>query len=126
VVTEHTIHRSWCPSCRAHVEPTVPDALPGSSIGLRAVVLSAWLHYLPATPLAQIVDVFNFYLHFPLSPGGLVQMWHRHRKVLTAWYQEIQARALDSAVLHANETGRRVDGVTHRLWSFTTADLTTT
>jgi transposase len=53
-------------------------------------------------------------------------MWHRHRKVLTAWYQEIQARALDSAVLHANETGRRVDGVTHRLWSFTTADLTTT
>jgi transposase len=72
VVTEHTIHRSWCPSCRAHVEPTVPDALPGSSIGLRAVVLSAWLHYLPATPLAQIVDVFNFYLHFPLSPGGLV------------------------------------------------------
>src|SRR5512142_370883 len=46
VVTEHTIHRSWCPNCRAHVEPAVPDALPGSAIGLRVVVLSAWLHYL--------------------------------------------------------------------------------
>jgi hypothetical protein len=44
VVTEHTIHRSWCPHCKTTVEPTVPDALPGSSMGLRVVVLSAWLH----------------------------------------------------------------------------------
>src|SRR5512144_2864861 len=84
VVTEHTIHRSWCPTCRAHVEPVVPDALPGSAIGLRVVVLSAWLHYLLGTTLAQIVEVFNFHLHFQLSPGGLVQMWHRLRVVLLA------------------------------------------
>ena len=96
---------SWCPSCRAHVEPAVPDALPGSTIGLRVVVLSAWLHYLLGTTLTQIVEVFNFHLHFKLSPGGLVQMWHRLREVLLAWYLEIQAQALDSAVLHADETG---------------------
>ncbi|MCA1685192.1 MAG: IS66 family transposase, partial [Planctomycetia bacterium] len=124
VDNEHTIHRSWCPSCRAHVEPVVPDALPGSSIGLRVMVLSAWLHYLPGTTLAQVVEVFNFHLHFQPSPGGLVQMWHRLREILLAWYMEIQARALDNAVLHAVETGRWVDGKTHWLWCFTTADLT--
>src|SRR4051794_31527310 len=124
VVTEHTIHRSWCPNCRSHVEPAVPDALPGSAIGLRVVVLSAWLRYLLGTTLAQIVDVFNFHLHFKLSPGGLVQMWHRLREVLLAWYLEIQTQALDSAVLHADETGWRVDGKTHWLWCFTTTDLT--
>ena len=89
MVTEHTIHRSWCPNCRVHVEPAVPDALPGSTIGLRVVVLSAWLHYLLGTTLAQIVDVFNFHLQFQLSPGGLVQMWRRLREVLLAWYLEI-------------------------------------
>jgi transposase len=67
VVTEHTIHRSWCSHCKATVEPTVPDALPGSTIGLRVVVLSAWLHYLLGTTLAQIIDVFNFHLQFKLS-----------------------------------------------------------
>src|SRR5512147_429620 len=67
VVTEHTIHRYWCPQCRDTVEPVVPDALPGSTIGLRVVVLSAWLHYPLGTTLTQIVDVFNFQLQFKLA-----------------------------------------------------------
>lgn len=124
VVTEHTIHRSWCPQCRATVEPTVPDALPGSTIGLRVVVLSAWLHYLLGTTLAQILDVFNFHLQFKLSSGGLIQMWRRLREILLAWYLEIRAQALDSAVLHADETGWRVNGATYWLWCFASKDVT--
>jgi len=44
-VTEHAIHRDWCPCCRKPVEPRVPDALPDCTLGNRNVVLSAWLHY---------------------------------------------------------------------------------
>lgn len=124
VVTEHTIRRYWCGVCRKHVEPTVPDALPGSQIGLRVGVLSAFLHYLLGTTLSQIIDVFNFHLHFKISAGGLVQMWQRLREMLFAWHLEIQEQALSSAVLHADETGWRVDGKTHWLWCFTTPTLT--
>jgi transposase len=124
VVTEHTIHRYWCPCCKTTVEPAVPDALPGSTIGLRVVVLSAWLHYLLGTTLAQIIDVFNFHLQFKLSGGGLIQMWRRLREILLAWYLEIQAQALQSAVLHADETGWRVNGSTYWLWCFASKDAT--
>jgi transposase len=124
IVTEHTIPRYWCPGCRDTVEPVVTDALPGSTIGLRVVVLSAWLHYLLGTTLAQIIDVFNFHLQFKLSAGGLVSIWHRLREILFAWYLEIQSQALGSAVLHADETGWRVAGTTRWLWCFTTTDLT--
>ncbi len=44
VVTEHTIHRDWCPRCQKAVEPVVTEALPGATLGNRTLVLSAWLH----------------------------------------------------------------------------------
>ena len=50
---------------------------------------------------SQVVGVFNHHLHFKLSGGGLSQQWHRLSEVLYPWYEQIQAAALQSAVLHA-------------------------
>lgn len=123
-VTEHTIHRDWCPKCKKRVEPAVPDALPKATLGNRVLVLSAWLHYALGNTLSQIVEVFNFHLQLKITPGGLVQMWYRLQAILYAWYDQIQRQALESAVLHADESGWRVDGKTHWLWCFTTPTLT--
>lgn len=123
-VTEHTIHRDWCPQCRKKVEPPVPDALPGATLGNRVLVLSAWLHYALGNALSQIVEVFNFHLQMPLTAGGLLQMWYRLQAILYRWYEDIQQEALKAAVLHADETGWRVNGKTFWLWCFTTQDLT--
>ena len=123
-VTEHTIHRDWCPKCEKLVEPVVPDALPGATLGNRVLVLSAWLHYGLGNTLSQIVEVFNFHLQLKITPGGLVQMWYRLQAMLYAWYEQIQQQALRSAVLFADESGWRVDGKTHWLWCFTTRNLT--
>jgi len=123
-ITEHTIHRDWCPKCKRKVEPVVPDALPGSTLGNRVLGLSAWLHYNLGNTLSQIVEVFNFHLQLKLTPGGLVQMWYRLQAFLYAWYEQIQQEALQSAVLFADESGWRVDGKTHWLWCFTTRNAT--
>jgi transposase len=123
-VTEHTIHRDWCPQCQKQVEPTVPDALPGSTLGNHVLALSAWLHYALGNTLSQIVEVFNFHLQMKITSGGLLQMWYRLQAILYAWYEQIQQQALHSAVLFADESGWRVDGKTHWLWCFTTRNLT--
>lgn len=123
-VTEHTIHRDWCPCCKKKVDPPVTDALPGSTFGNRVLALTAWLHYALGNTLSQIVEVFNFHLQMKITPGGLIQMWYRLQAVLYGWYEAIQQEALNSAVLQADETGWRVDGKTHWLWCFCNQDLT--
>ena len=72
VVTEHTIHRDWCPNQEAgeSLEPVVPDALPGSTLGNHVLVLAAWLHYGLGNTLSQIVEVFNFHLQMKLTPAA--------------------------------------------------------
>ena len=122
VVTEHTIHRDWCPRCKKKVEPVVSEALPGATLGNRVLVLSAWLHYALGNTLSQIAEIFNFHLSFKVTPGGLAQMWRRLAQILYAWYETIQQQALDSAVLNADETGWRVNGKTHWLWCFATGE----
>ena len=123
-VTEHTIHRDWCPCCRKQVEPQVPDALPNCTLGNRTVVLSTWLHYGPGVTTRQIVEVFNGHLKLPITDGGPTQMWHRLAHVLGPWYEQIHRHCLDAGVLFADETGWRVEGRTWWLWCFATTDAT--
>jgi len=122
-VTEHTIHRDWRPNCKKKVEPAVTEAMPNATLGNRTLVLSAWLHYGLGATLAQLVDVFNFHLAMKLTPGGLIQMWRRLARIVALWHEEIQRQALESSVLHADETGWRVNGKTHWLWCFATENL---
>ena len=124
IVTEHTIHRDWCPCCKKQVEPQVPDALPSCTLGNRTVALSAWLHYGLGVTTHQIVDVFNQHLKLSITDGGLTQMWHRLADVFEPWYEQIHRHCLDAGVLFADETGWRVEGRTRWLWCFTTTDAT--
>ena len=123
-VVEHEICGGWCPVCKKIVEAVVPDALPKAAVGHRAVALTAWLHYGLGITVSQIKEVLNFHLHFQVSGGGLVQMWHRTQAIFYEWYEQIADLARNSAYLHGDESGWRVNGKTHWLWCFTNEELT--
>ncbi|NQU43448.1 IS66 family transposase, partial [bacterium] len=124
VTTAHTIHSHYCPQCKKRVEPVVTDALPKSTIGNRALVLSSWLHYGLGQTISQIVSVFDSLFHFPVSPGGLAQKWQSLGAIIEPWYDDLAQEARNGAVLNADETGWRVNGKTHWLWCFTNPALT--
>jgi transposase len=119
LVSEHTIQRDYCPACKKHVEPIVPDALPGATLGHHVLGLTSWLHYGLGVTIDQIIDILQYHLHTRLTPGGLVAAWQRMAQILTPWHEQIGEQARGSAHLHADETGWRVSGQTHWLWCFT-------
>jgi hypothetical protein len=123
VVTEHTIHRDYCPHCKKHVEPVVSDAMPNATLGHHVIALTSWFHYGLGITIDQIVDILGYHLHTRLTQGGLVNAWQRLAQVLDDWYRQIGEQAKGSGHLHADETGWRVSGQTHWLWCFANAQV---
>jgi transposase len=119
---EHTIYRDYCPSCKKHVEPVVPDALSKAVVGHRVVALTAWFHYGLGITIDQIREILGYHLQTHLSAGGLMAMWHRLGAILDEWYEQIAEQARESAVLHADETGWRMNGQPRWLWCFAGKD----
>jgi hypothetical protein len=122
VVTEHTVHRDYCPSCKKHVEPAVPDAMPNATLGHRVIALSGWFHYGLGVTIGQTRDILASHLHTAVTAGGLLDGWQRLAETLFPWYEQIGRDARAGAVLHADETGWRVDGQTWWLWCFCNLD----
>ena len=118
--TQYDIPSYWCPECKKTVSPKVADALPQSTIGNRLATMTAWLHYGGGNSISQIIDIFNYHLPVKLTPGGLIQIWHRLAEIFGPWHDEIREKCLASGVLHGDESGWRVNGQTHWLWCFTT------
>ena len=118
VVTEHTIHRDYCPKCKKHVEPIVPDAMPQAMLGHQVITLTSWFHYGLGLTIEQVVDILGYQMQTKLTSGGLVDAWRRLAEVLEVWYEQIGEEAKASAHLHADETGWRVNGQTQWLWCF--------
>ena len=122
-VTEHTVYGYWCPKCKKIVFAPVTEALPNAMIGLRLVVFTAWLHYLVGVSINNIVKILSVVCRFRISAGGLTQAWKNLSILLEPFYKNIEQRISTSAVLNADETGWRLNGVTHWLWCFTTWNL---
>jgi transposase len=122
VVTEHTLHRDYCPSCKKHVEPVVPDAMPGAALGHRLVALASWFHYGLGITLSQVQQILDAHLNTQVSLGGLLDASSRMAMALLPWYEQISEELRASACLHADETGWRVNGQTHWLWCFCNPD----
>jgi hypothetical protein len=123
VVHEHKMQGYWCGRCRKVVTPTVTDALPRATLGLNVLVYSAWLHYLLGVSVGNIVRLLSIGYAFPVSAGGLTQAWANLAARLEPYYQQIEQQVREAGILHADETGWRVNGVTHWLWAFCTERL---
>lgn len=122
-VTQHTVHGYWCRTCQRIVYPPVTEALPKAVIGLRLVVFSAWLHYLVGVSVQNIARIFSVFCQFQISPGGLTLAWMNLARLLEPRYRDYAAQIAQSAVLHADETGWRLNGRTHWLWCFATRTI---
>lgn len=117
-VSAHTVHGY---GCRQIVRATVRVALPRSTLSLRFVVYTAWLHYFVGVSVGNCVKIASASLGFTVSPGGLALAWKPLAAHLEGDYDALLHTIRTRPVLPADETGWRVNGVTCWLWAFACA-----
>lgn len=108
----------WCPGCKKMVSSKTEKALPGSDIGLNAIIEMAYLWVMSALPLPKIQALVHSFQALQISTAGISRILMRLSSLLQPVYQEILADVKHGATIWADETGWRVKGKLWWLWIF--------
>jgi transposase len=129
LVTKFTTHSGHCINCDRRVESRAPHQppaadVPHGQIGLNALALGVMLRVRHRLPFRQISVVLQRIAGLSVSPGGLVKQLKRIARWLRGEYEQLILRMRASGVIHADETGWRIDGHNAWAWVFTQPLLT--
>ncbi len=130
-VTRYVTHSGHCPQCARRVRSRHPEQISdatgaaGVVIGPRAKALAAdWKHRLGVS-FAKIAEMLSVAYGLPFTRSGLCQADTRLAlKQAQAVYTELIDLIRQCAVVHADETGWRIDLLGAWLWVFTNRRLT--
>jgi transposase len=115
-VTKYLIERRYCAQCKKLVEADIPDALPGARLGLRVMLLIAFLKIRMALPENKIVELLRSAHAFSISPAEVVCALNQLRRAFGPHYAEIEKKIREALVKGCDETGWRLNGLNHWVW----------
>ena len=129
VATCYHTQSGYCPSCRRQVESRADDQPPAANLnqpqlGLEAMSTAAVMRVCYRLPLRQISRLFADLPGLSVAPSAVSKQIQRMGRWLEGYYDRLQLVLRAAGVVHADETGWRVDGKNHYLWTLTSADHT--
>jgi hypothetical protein len=117
-VFKEVTESKWCEQCKKMVSSTSEKALPGSDIGLNAMIEMAYLWVMCALSFPKIRALFVNFKTLRLSTAGISRIMIRLSGLLQPVYEEILNDVKQGAKIWADETGWRVKGKLWWLWIF--------
>jgi len=124
ITTCYQTHSGYCPNCRKRVESRAVDQppvanRPHAQLGINALATAAVMRIRYRLPLRQIAQLFADLPGLKLSPGALVKQIRRLSHWLAGQYDQLNRVLRAAEVVHADETGWRIDGRNGQLWAMT-------
>ncbi len=117
-VFKEVTQSKWCDHCKTMVCSKSEKALPGSHIGLNAMIEMAYLWVMCALSFPKIRELFIHFKTLRLSTAGISRIMIRLSGIMEPVYEEILNDVKQGAKIWADETGWRVKGKLWWLWIF--------
>lgn len=115
-------YKKYCSDCQTVSTAKTDLALPNSDIGLNTVVKVIFLWVSMSLPYTRIQSYLSTFFALRISTSGLSTKIIRVSEILKSVYEEILEDVKSSNILHADETGWRVNGKSWWLWVFGTKE----
>lgn len=130
IVTQFNIQTGWCPCCRQRRQGRHPQqtsnatGAAGNTIGPGILTMGAELKHRLGVPYRKICDFLKTYCGVSVAPATFVRAEQRLAKLAEPTYQLLIDALRRCQVVHADETGWRVNCVNGWLWVFSNKDVT--
>lgn len=118
VVTEYVIERRWCPACRAFREAPGTAALPRHQLGLHLRLFVVFQKVGLGRSYGKIQTELATYFPIGVSPGELARIVAEVARRFGPASARLVRLVRRPAALHIDETGWRIAGTNHWLWTF--------
>jgi transposase len=132
VVSCYHTTSGYCPGCRKRVESRAPEqppvpagvALCQPQLGLNSLATAALLRMRYRLPFRQIQQLFVDLPGVSVSASGVARQMQRMARWLQGQYQRLKVLIRAGPVVHMDETGWRVNGQNHWLWTMLSGQAT--
>ena len=121
-VTRYHVQRQWCPTCKREVYATPKETVKDFTIGANAIMYVLYHKYRLRLPLHKIKESLEEHYDFKISVGNIQKILHSAKKWFGAKYESILEKIQKTALIHADETGWRIEGANNWCWLFMSPD----
>ncbi|MBI4619793.1 MAG: IS66 family transposase [Desulfobacterales bacterium] len=122
IIRRHKIGRYWCRKCRKIVSARVPNLLSNTPYSINLHLQVGHLKYGLGLTMDKIRAFLSEFYGLSVSSGVISAMLSRAGKELKPIYDDIKESLPKQSVINADETGWRVQGINHWLWSFSSPE----
>jgi transposase len=130
IVTQFHIETGYCPCCRQRRQGRHPEqtsnavGAAGNTLGPVVLTMAAELKHRLGVPYRKISDFLETYADLHVAPATLVRAEQRLAELARPTYDLLLDALRRCDVVHADETGWRVNTINAWLWVFSNKDIT--
>jgi transposase len=130
IVTQFNLHTGYCPACGRYHQARHPeqtsDAIgaAGNTLGPVVLTMAAEMKHRLGVPYRKICDFLRSYADLHVCPATFVRAEQRLAQLAQPTYQLLLEALRQCHVVHADETGWRIDRHNAWLWVFSSKDVT--
>jgi transposase len=130
IITRYVTYSGYCNCCQRRVRSRHPEQISqatgaaGVMVGPRAKALAADLKHRLGGSYGKVSETLNDAFGLQVTRGGWCQADQRLGEAALPVYQDLIEVIRRSSVVHADETGWRIDTLSAWLWVFTNQEAT--